>query len=159
MLSLVMSKQTVIHERVHLANSGTHPSAILRLRSGWVVVADTQPVRGYCLLLSDPVVRDLNSLDEAGRAQYCLDMIRVGDALLHVNGALRINYETWGNLDPALHTHIVPRYADEPADRRVLPVCRGYDVGASRRFDPVEDAEFVRKMREFLKPFAAVAHG
>jgi diadenosine tetraphosphate (Ap4A) HIT family hydrolase len=146
---------TVIHQSVALANAGKHPSAIIRLKSGWVVAADTQPVDGYCLLLSDPVVKDLNALPEAARAQWALDMTRVGDALLHVKGALRINYETWGNLDPALHTHIVPRYANEPEDKRVKPVVVGYDPKLSRNFGTAEDKIFVEKMRDYLAEYAA----
>jgi diadenosine tetraphosphate (Ap4A) HIT family hydrolase len=146
---------TVIHRRVAMANAGKHPSAIIKLKSGWVVMADTQPVEGYCLILSDPVVKDLNAMSEAGRAQYCLDMTRVGDALLAIQGAARINYETWGNLDPALHTHIVPRYTTEPEDKRTLPVVKGYDPKMSRAFDPVKDQAFIEKMRDFLRKFAA----
>lgn len=150
----MVQNRTIIHERVDLANRGEHPSAIVRLASGWVVVADTQPVEGYCLLLSDPVVPNLNSLDETGRTKYCLDMIRVGDALLKVTGCARINYETWGNLDPALHTHIVPRYLTEPSDKRTLPVCKGYDASLARKFDLKVDATFVEKMRQALAPFS-----
>lgn len=146
---------TRIHERVALLEAFNDPSSIIRLKSGWVVAADTQPVRGYCLLLSDPVVKDLNSLSEAARIQYCLDMIRVGDGLLKVMGASRVNYETWGNLDPALHTHIVPRYVSEPADKGILPVCKAYDAKAQRRFNPESDQDFIDKMRNFLAPFSA----
>lgn len=138
-----------------MANQGTHPSAIIRLSSGWVVMADSQPVEGYCLLLSDPVVPNLNSLDEVGRTRYSLDMIRVGDALLKITGCARINYETWGNLDPALHTHIVPRYLTEPLEKRTLPVCKAYDSSLARKFDPIQDATFVEKMRQALAPFSA----
>jgi diadenosine tetraphosphate (Ap4A) HIT family hydrolase len=145
---------TIIHQRVALANAGAHPSAIIRLKSGWVVMADTQPVEGYCLLLSDPVVKDLNALSESERIQYCLDMTRVGDALLAIQGAARINYETWGNLDPALHTHIVPRYLDEALDKKNLPVCKGYDSKLARAFDPVKDREFIARMSDFLKKYS-----
>ena len=145
---------TIIHRRVAMADAGTHPSAIIRLKSGWVVAADSQPVSGYCLLLSNPVVANLNALSETGRSQYCLDMIRVGDALLATMGAAKINYETWGNLDPALHTHIVPRYADEPEAKRTLPVVLGYDPKLSRPFDSARDKEFIEKVREFLRPFS-----
>jgi diadenosine tetraphosphate (Ap4A) HIT family hydrolase len=146
---------TVIHQRVALANAGKHPSAIIRLKSGWVVAADTQPVEGYCLLLSDPVAKDMNALSEPARAQWALDMTRVGDALLHVKKALRINYETWGNLDPALHTHIVPRYADEPEDKRTKPVVVGYDPKQARAFGTSDDKVFVEKMRDYLAQYAA----
>lgn len=146
---------TIIHERVQLANLGKNPFAIIKLKSGWVVAGDVQPLEGYCLLLSDPVVPDLNSLDEIERSQYCLDMIRVGDALLKATNAYRINYETWGNLDPALHTHIVPRYMAEPRDFRISPACKVYDWKTARAFDAKADQFFVEKMRELLSPFAA----
>jgi diadenosine tetraphosphate (Ap4A) HIT family hydrolase len=146
--------ETIIHKRVALANAGEHPSAIIKLKSGWVVMADTQPVDGYCLLLSDPVVKDLNALSEPARIQYLLDTTRVGDALLAIKGAARINYETWGNLDPALHTHIVPRYTSEPEGKRTLPVCKGYDAQSARTFDQSRDAQFMEAMREFLAKYA-----
>jgi diadenosine tetraphosphate (Ap4A) HIT family hydrolase len=146
---------TTIHKRVDLANAGKNPYAIIKLKSGWVVAGDVQPLEGYCLLLSDPVVPDLNSLDEKGRAQYCLDMIRIGDALLKATASYRINYETWGNLDPALHTHVVPRYRDEPEEKRVMPACKVYDWKVARPFDPEKDRAFIEKMRELLAPFRA----
>jgi diadenosine tetraphosphate (Ap4A) HIT family hydrolase len=142
---------TSIHRRVALANSGKNPLAIIRLKSGWVMVNDPQVLDGYCLLLSDPVAPDLNSLDEAARAQYCLDMIRVGDALMKIKGAYKINYETWGNLDPALHTHIVPRYREEPDDKRVLPAMKAYDAKLARNFDANIDQAFIAEMRIYLK--------
>lgn len=151
-----MNGQTVIHQRVAMANAGEHPSAVIRLSSGWVVLADSQPVDGYCLLLSDPVVPSLNSLEEAARTRYCLDMLRVGDALLQVTGCARINYETWCNLDPALHTHIVPRYLSEAADKRILPVCKAYDISFARKFHEKDDAELLLRLRRELSPFAAM---
>jgi diadenosine tetraphosphate (Ap4A) HIT family hydrolase len=147
---------TTIHKRVELASAGKNPLAIIRLKSGWVVANDVQPLEGYCLLLSDPVAKDLNSLNEPQRAQYCLDMIRIGDAILNATSAYKINYETWGNLDPALHSHIVPRYLTEPDEKRVLPACKAYDFQKARTFDPDCDRAFVEKMREYLKPFSVL---
>ncbi len=141
---------TLIHKRVAMANAGDNPYAIIKLKSGWVVIGDVQPLDGYCLLLADPVVSDLNALDEQGRTQYCLDMARIGDALLKVTGAYRINYETWGNSEAALHTHIMPRYVSEPDDKRRSPACTKYDWKAARPFDPVRDRAFIEAMRSAL---------
>lgn len=145
---------TLIHKRVAMANAGDNPYVITKLKSGWVVIGDVQPLDGYCLLLADPVVKDLNSLDEAGRIQYSLDMARIGDALLHVTDAYRINYETWGNGEAALHTHIMPRYMSEPDDKRKYPACTKYDWKTARPFDPQRDHDFVMKMKAFLEPYA-----
>jgi diadenosine tetraphosphate (Ap4A) HIT family hydrolase len=45
-------------------------------------------------------------------------MALVGDALMEVTGAYRINYGIAGNSDPYLHAHIVPRYMTEPESMR-----------------------------------------
>lgn len=144
---------TIIHQRVSLANSGNDPLAIIRLKSGWVMMGHVQPVEGYCLLFSDPVVGSLNVLSDSARMQYCLDMTHVGDALLKIKKAYRINYETWGNVDPALHTHVVPRYLSEPEDIRKLPICKAYDWTTARPFHPEHDREFILKMRDYLNPY------
>lgn len=118
--------------------------------SGWLVIGDVQPLPGYCLLLADPVVESLNALNEAQRAQFCLDMARVGDALLALTKAYRINYETWGNSEAALHTHIVPRYLSEPDHKRRRPACMAYPWASARNFDPEQDRPFVDEMRRLL---------
>lgn len=147
---------TLIHERVRLAREGRNPYVIARLESGWVVAGDVQPLPGYCLLLPDPVVGSLNTLPEDLRALYGRDVARVGDALLHVTGAHRVNYETWGNAEEALHTHIVPRYAYEPESKRRLPACVAYDWSSARPFHPADDRPFVDALKAFLeRPTAA----
>lgn len=112
---------TLIHRRVAEARRGEHPLLVARMRSGWLVMGDRQILPGYCLLLPDPVVAHLNELAEADRAHFLRDMAMAGDALLAVTGAVRINYEMLGNLEPALHAHLIPRYADEPSETRTRP--------------------------------------
>lgn len=106
--------QTAIHREVVAAREGREPRVVARLTSGWVVFGERQFVRGYVLLLPDPVVSSLNALGAQERGQFLLDMARLGDALLKVTAALRINYAILGNVEPALHAHVIPRYADEP---------------------------------------------
>jgi diadenosine tetraphosphate (Ap4A) HIT family hydrolase len=107
-----MTPPTVIHGMVDRCRAADYPPAVGRMRSGWVVLT------GYCLLLPDPVVPHLNALPPELRAQFQADMAAVGDALLAVTAALRINYAIFGNVDPALHAHIFPRYATEPEATR-----------------------------------------
>ena len=63
---------------------------------------DAHFLPGYCLLLPDSVVPDLNALSFADRQRFLLGMTILGDALLETTEALRINYEILGNTDPAL---------------------------------------------------------
>ncbi len=138
---------TLIHERVAAAQAGNNPTAICRMPSGWAVLCDVQFLRGYSLLLSDPVVPDLNVLDRGHRAQYLLDMTIIGDALLEVTGAFRINYEILGNLDPALHAHIIPRYLSEPEDLRKGPAfLYDKDFRNSIKFDYERDKELMQQL-------------
>ena len=112
---------TLIHQRVEAARAGQNLTVVCQMPSGWVVLGDVQFLRGYAILLADPVVSDLNVLSIADRTRYLLDMSILGDALLEVTGAVRINYEILGNQDPALHAHVFPRYADEPEAYRGGP--------------------------------------
>lgn len=109
-----MNMSTAIHRRVESLRAGTDPTFITRMSSGWAVMGDPQVLPGYCLLLPDPVVPTLNALADGQRSQFLADMARLGDAVLAATGALRINYAMLGNLEPALHAHVFPRYAEEP---------------------------------------------
>jgi diadenosine tetraphosphate (Ap4A) HIT family hydrolase len=102
-----------IPERIVAARAGTNPTVICQVPSGWVVLCDMQFLRGYTILLAEPVVASINDLFCTQRAKYLSDMTLIGDALLEVTGAYRINYGILGNSDPFLHAHIVPRYMTE----------------------------------------------
>ena len=91
---------------------------VARVVSGWVVMGERQVFSGYCLLLPDPVVPHLNALPAADRGRFLSDMALVGDAILAATAATRINYALFGNLEPALHAHLFPRHATEPAATR-----------------------------------------
>ena len=92
------------------------------MASGWAVLGDPQITRGYCLLLPDPVVPHLNALSGERRRQFLDDMARLGDAVLAVTSAERINYEILGNVEPALHAHVIPRHTSEDPELRKLAV-------------------------------------
>lgn len=113
---------TAIHRQVEAARRGELKRVVARMPSGWAVLGDPQITEGYCLLLPDPVVPDLNALVGDARRQFLDDMARLGDAVLQATGAERINYEILGNIEPALHAHIIPRHGSEDPGRRKQPV-------------------------------------
>jgi diadenosine tetraphosphate (Ap4A) HIT family hydrolase len=136
-----------IFEQVQAARAGTEPALICQVPSGWVVLCTLQFLRGYSILMPDPVAPSLNDLSQAQRAQYLCDMTLVGDALLEVTGANRINYAIMGNTDPVLHAHIVPRYRDEPeAWRSGLPWSYPDEVVEGKKFDYRRDWELMHKI-------------
>jgi diadenosine tetraphosphate (Ap4A) HIT family hydrolase len=109
---------TAIHRMVELCRAGQLPAVIARLPSGWAIMGERQVLPGYCLLLPDPVVPHLNALEPEIRSRFLLDMALIGDSLLAVTSAARINYAIFGNVEPALHAHIFPRDGAEPQAMR-----------------------------------------
>jgi diadenosine tetraphosphate (Ap4A) HIT family hydrolase len=140
---------TVIHARVERLRRGADPTLIARLAGGWAVFGEQQFLRGYCLLLPDPVVPHLNAMDLAARALFLADMARLGDALLAETGAARINYAIFGNQDPALHAHVVPRYLDEPLPQRTAHPWT-YDWSRAAPFDASAHAGLAAALRARL---------
>ncbi len=147
---------TEIHRRVEAARRGENPTVVARVRSGWVVMGDRQVLEGYCLLLPDPVAPCLNALSTEDRAVFLADMAAVGDAIKTVTRAVRINYEILGNLEPALHAHVIPRYASESAALRTRPIWF-YDWETAREFDPQRDRAYMDLLRAELARLGRLA--
>jgi hypothetical protein len=128
---------TVI-ERIEKCRIGQEPSLVARLPSGWFCLAQVQPVTGhiaYGVLYADPVSIGFNSLSMAQRGQWGIDCGACGDALIEVMGALRANYETWGNVDPSLHTHITVRFQSEAPELRLKTPREAYDWSNGKALD------------------------
>jgi len=140
---------TTIHRRVERLRAGEDPTFIERMPCGWAVMGEQQFLIGYCLLLPDPVVANLNALASDARLAFLADMAALGDAVLAATGAQRINYAILGNLDPALHAHVVPRYATEPEETRTSHPW-AYDWSRAPRFDPEAQASLVAAIRARL---------
>ena len=140
---------TAIHRRVEACRAGVDPTVIARLASGWAVMGDPQVLEGYCLLLPDPVVPHLNALSPGAQVAFLADLARLGQAVLEQTGALRINYAMFGNLEPALHAHVHPRYAHEPEALRTAHPW-AYDWSAARRFDAARDGALLQALRARL---------
>jgi diadenosine tetraphosphate (Ap4A) HIT family hydrolase len=84
--------------------------------SPWVVAYlrrhDIQ--RGYTIVTSRVHVVEPFELPEADAAAYWADVLRVARAVQRHFAPKKLNYETWGNAEPHLHTHVVPRYDVDP---------------------------------------------
>jgi diadenosine tetraphosphate (Ap4A) HIT family hydrolase len=141
-----------IPERVETARAGTNPTVICQVPSGWVVLCDMQFLSGYCILLPDLVVSSLNDLSRLKRAEFLCDMATVGDALLAVTGAYRVNYAIAGNSDPYLHAHIVPRYLTEPEQfRKGLPWTHPQSEMDTILFDYERDKPLIQSLARAIE--------
>jgi diadenosine tetraphosphate (Ap4A) HIT family hydrolase len=146
---------TLIHQRVELARKGENPTVLCKMESGWAVMGDVQVMNGYCLLLPDPVPPSLNDMPMPEREIFLRDMSIIGDALLEVTGAARINYEILGNSDKALHVHIIPRFDAEPEEMRRGPIWF-YDLAKAPRFDPRIHKPLMEKISEAIQKRLAI---
>lgn len=73
--------------------------------------ATVQP--GYKLVIwCGRHVTEPTELTNEEASEYWLDVLTVARALLEYYKPIKMNYETLGNSLPHLHTHLVPRYAE-----------------------------------------------
>ena len=147
--------ETAIHRRVNDARAGRDPTVLGRCASGWAVFGHQQFVQGYLLLLPDPVVPDLNALTPERRSQFLLDMSHLGDALMLTTSPVRINYAIFGNVEPALHAHVIPRYRTEPEAMRTAHPWT-YDWNAAPTFDLGAAAPLIKALRAELSRLGAL---
>jgi diadenosine tetraphosphate (Ap4A) HIT family hydrolase len=83
--------------------------------------ADVQ--RGYTLVIwRGRHVNEPTELDDAEAAGYWAEVLAVARALIAVYKPLKMNYETLGNSLPHLHTHLVPRYPEDPRPGQPFPL-------------------------------------
>ena len=140
---------TAIHRFVEAARRGELPNVIGRMASGWAILGEKQVLKGYCLLLPDPVVPHLNALGDSARTQFLTDMAKLGDAVLAITKAVRINYEMLGNLEPALHAHIVPRYHNEDLMLATKPIWF-YDWSKAEAFSVATHSALAQQIKREL---------
>jgi diadenosine tetraphosphate (Ap4A) HIT family hydrolase len=92
-----------------------------RYSDAYLQRADVQ--RGYTLVIwRGRHVNEPTELDEAQAAGYWAEVLAVARALIRVYAPLKMNYETLGNSVPHLHTHLLPRFIDDPRPGQPFPL-------------------------------------
>lgn len=134
-----------ITNRVLRIERGEDPQCLGTFESGYAILSNQQPepIKGCCMLLPrvpdgrDAVPTALHEMPEADRVAFLLDLTRLGDAVRRATDAEQVNYLILCNQVPALHGHVVPRYAHEEAAKRMMDPFAAYDFAAA----PVADAK------------------
>jgi len=79
-------------------------------------------VRGYCVVIwRGRHIAEPTELTTEEATAYWLDVLAVARALEDEYRPLKLNIEMLGNTTPHLHTHLRPRYSDDPAPFGPLP--------------------------------------
>jgi diadenosine tetraphosphate (Ap4A) HIT family hydrolase len=79
----------------------------------YLVRADIQRGLSFVVWRGRHVVEPTELSDDEA-AMYGHEVLLVGRALQETFAAVKMNYNVLGNSVPHLHTHVVPRYADDP---------------------------------------------
>ena len=70
-------------------------------------------------------VAEPTELDVEEASGYWREVLQVAVALQRHYRPVKMNYQTLGNVVPHLHTHLLPRFARDPAPGRPLPFPEG----------------------------------
>jgi diadenosine tetraphosphate (Ap4A) HIT family hydrolase len=79
------------------------------------------PARGYAIVVwRGRHVPDVSEMHAEEAADYWQEVLEVARALDTIFEPCHLNYDLLGNLVPHVHTHIVPRYLDDPSPNMPL---------------------------------------
>jgi diadenosine tetraphosphate (Ap4A) HIT family hydrolase len=95
---------------------------ILNGRFADVALQRVTPLQGYAVgIWNRGHVAEPTDLDETAAAGYWSEVLDAARAIKELFAPAKLNFLTLGNSVPHLHTHILPRYLDDPAPGRPLP--------------------------------------
>ena len=140
-------------DRIGSCVSGENPTMIVKMKSGFAVMADNQFLPGYCIFLRYPKVDSLTDLSLKERSQYLIDTTLIGDAISKVCKPRKINYSTLMNKDCYLHTHIEARYDWETDEYKYRPSWmypENERFTEKYAFNQVQHGELKQKLAETL---------
>ena len=80
----------------------------------WFTSSDPAPMIGYVCVVSKQHVVEPYDLDSPIRGAFWEDTLRAAEVVSRLFRPMKMNYEIHGNTIPHLHTHIFPRYPDDP---------------------------------------------
>lgn len=71
---------------------------------------------GYCVVIwKHRHIAEPTDLEPQEAAGYWAEVLKVGKAVRDLFDPVKLNFLTLGNHLPHLHTHVLPRYLDDPA--------------------------------------------
>jgi diadenosine tetraphosphate (Ap4A) HIT family hydrolase len=95
---------------------------------------------GYCIVVwRHGHVAEPSDLSPGQASQYWAEVLAAGRAVRALLGPVKMNYMTLGNTVPHLHTHVLPRYREDPAPGGPIPWQEIFSP------DPVPEAELRRQ--------------
>jgi diadenosine tetraphosphate (Ap4A) HIT family hydrolase len=126
-----------------------HAVAVAELPSTEVRLERRSRLPGYCIVVwRHGHAAEPTELDAATAAGYWQDVMAVSRAIEAEFQPVKINLFTLGNWVPHLHTHVVPRYYDDPAPGGPIP---WEAIFADEPTDPTVLARHAAVLRQALE--------
>jgi diadenosine tetraphosphate (Ap4A) HIT family hydrolase len=92
----------------------------LGLAHTWKNIQPVDCLKGACSVLAKKHAVELYDLNDAELLALMKEVQLCARALKNVTGAVKINYELYGNTVPHLHIHLYPRHVDDPFPGRAI---------------------------------------
>jgi diadenosine tetraphosphate (Ap4A) HIT family hydrolase len=108
----------LICDHVALARAGENPYLVAEMPHSIFVVGDHQWHRGYAVVALKEHVREPYYLSPDVQSEHFREVMRAAEALERTFQPVKMNFSCYGNAEPHVHWHLVPRYAYDPHPRK-----------------------------------------
>ncbi|MBQ9845316.1 MAG: HIT family protein [Oscillospiraceae bacterium] len=100
----------MVCNRIDLIKKGENPFFVRELKTGYVVIGDSQRIKGYTLFICKQHAAELHFLEKEYREEFLREMSIVAEAVYNAFRPDKINYELLGVGNAVhMHWHIFPR--------------------------------------------------
>jgi diadenosine tetraphosphate (Ap4A) HIT family hydrolase len=125
-----------------------HALHVTELAASEVRLERRSRLPGYCVVIwRHSHVAEATELKDEEATQYWLDVLAVARAIEQTFQPMKMNLLTLGNWVPHLHTHVLPRYIDDPAPGGPITWA---DIFATEPTDPAMLREHASRIRGAL---------
>lgn len=103
--------------RIGTIKNGTNPYFVRELEAGYVVIGDSQRIKGYTVFICKEHSTELHHLPKEFRNKFLQEMSLVAEAVFNAFRPDKLNYELIGKGNAKhMHWHIFPRYNGDIED-------------------------------------------
>ena len=100
----------MVCNRIDLIKKGENPFFVRELKTGYVVIGDSQRIKGYTLFICKQHAAELHFLEKEYREEFLREMSIVAEAVYNAFRPDKLNYELLGVGNAVhMHWHIFPR--------------------------------------------------
>lgn len=140
-------KNCLVCERIRQIEEKTNKYFVAELETGYVVLGDSQFIKGYTLFLSKEHKTEIHELSIEKRSAFLMEMSYVAEAVYNAFKPHKMNYELLGNEFAHMHWHLFPRPKNDPIPNEAIWV-----IDREERFSKeyLPSDEELGQMREIL---------